>query len=176
MPSTIPPPNLFADRLIDTLLTGLLDRAPASSLVCLNLLDHEDRMVPGPRNSVGRPGRPAGTACPIRSLLDWDVLLPELRGARCALMHAGDHRPAPMRNRPWWSDVSSVLACPAMSPSSGGTRCGDLIGAVVIVWNGGDDPPAGGRLIDLMAAGTRVGNQVAAVLALCREAIFPKAA
>lgn len=157
-----------ADLLIGSLLSSLLDRTPDSALVCLNVVGPPDgqAMVRAPRNAVGRLRRSAAMQGQMRSLLDWDRLLPALREGNCPLVRVGA-ADVPTRSRVWPYGGSSVLACPATVPM------GDLRGAVLIAWNGAAAPPDGAELTSLMDAGAAVGTQIAAVLDLCEQAARP---
>ena len=165
MPSTVSNQMLAADSLIEGLLSALLSAVPGASLACLNIIDPVDcrRVVRRPRfavaNRVGRIRRPGDMLRHMRSLLDWDALLPLLHEGHCQLVRVVSRREVPPRKRPGPPDAFSVLICPAAGP------LGDLAGLVVLAWDG--DPPAGGKPADLMHAGTRTGKQIAAIMELC---------
>jgi len=70
-------------------------------------------------------------------------------------------RAAPFRHRLLSCQTSSVLICPAKSPTD------DLAGAIFIVFDGSDHLPNGAELAELTAGATRAGCQIAALLELC---------
>jgi hypothetical protein len=166
MPQTVSNQMLASDRLIEGLLAALLASVPKASLACLNLLDPVDRrtVVRRPRftaaNSVGRIRRPGDMLRHMRCLLDWDALLPPLREGHCQFVRIVSRPDGPTRKRRGAPGAFSVLICPAAGHS------GDLAGLVVLAWDRGD-PSEGTEPVDLMAAGTRAGGQIAAVLELC---------
>jgi hypothetical protein len=165
MPQITAPIRQSADRLIETLLAILRDLAPAASFACFNLVEPASghAIVPVPSSSVGGACKATAMACSLRSILDWQILMPSLRHGRCRIVRVGRPRPAPTRRRLWWAGVTATLLCPVSGTA------GELTGVVMIVWHGNADAPVGEALADLMEAGEHVGRQIGAVLDLCDQ-------
>jgi hypothetical protein len=159
-----PNTTVAANRLIEQLMKTLLGQAPGITRVRLAVI-HGGLAGDAPRygvtNSVAARGRSIGPLAPDRPLSDWNNFLPALLAGLCAL-----HR-VPAAGTPALSSglvsscATSVLVCPATGPA------GDLMGAVIVMWDGNDQPPEPLALRRLMDAGRHVATQAAAVLDLC---------
>jgi hypothetical protein len=170
MPRSIPNSNVAATRLIERLLAALFETVPNASLVGMNRLNADaDQALTGRLRSrattpVECHKQSGGSTRQKRVAADWNAILAPLRAGQCLRLEGAELRSAPIRDRVRLSHMARVMVCPASGPS------GDLLGAVFIAWDGTNRPPEGAALTNLMEAGARLGQQIAAVLDLCGQA------
>jgi hypothetical protein len=166
MARTVPSVDIAANRLIRRLLAALLDQAPYAALVCLNVIDADDKQWELDRryfrvtNGVGLRKRQDALVRRMPPVPNWESLLPLLRDGRCPLLRVADLQTGPMPQRLPPTATSDVLVCPVADLR------GDLMGAILIVLDRRHGSPRGAKLKHLAAAGARAGGQIAAVLAL----------
>ena len=151
-----------ANKLIDRLMTTVLDHSPGAARVRLALIRNEmARLRYDVTNSVALRGRWIGSPRSDQPLSDWSDFLPALLAGQCVLHRILDVRmAAPAFGFPS-SRPSIVLVCPV------GGAGGHLLGALFIMWDGDAQPPEHAALRSLMVEGKRVATQIAAVLELC---------
>jgi hypothetical protein len=159
-----PNTTVAANRLIEQLIKTLLGQSPGITRVRLAVI-HGGLAGVASRydvtNGVAARGRSIGPLARDCPLSDWNDFLPALLVGQCALHRlpaAGT--PAPSSGLAS-SCATSVLVCPASGPA------GDLMGAVIVMWDGNDQPPEPLALRRLMDSSKHVATQVAAVLDLC---------
>jgi hypothetical protein len=153
-----------ANRLIALLMKTILRGSPGVSRVRLAVVHNGiDDLSPTGNlrydvtNSVPARGRPIGRMARNQKLSDWDAFLPALLAGQCALHRTTGSAPFGLT----LPGTTNLLICPVHD------LVGDLAGAVVIMWDGCDQPPERRALRSLMEAGKQVAAQIAAVLCLC---------
>jgi hypothetical protein len=157
MSRTIMDPATAANRLIKQLLGTLVAHAPRVAAASLSVLGADDSQCGETCRDdhvakvVGRFRSPARPSTPVP---DWEALVPAFRAGHCPVLRA---------------DASSTLFCPAVNPQ------GDLVGAVLIVIEGGRHRLRGTEQARLMSAGVRVAGQIAAVLDVAAQTTEPLA-
>jgi hypothetical protein len=161
-----PNARVAANRLIEQLMKTLLGQSPGITRVRLAVI-HGGLAGDAPHydvtNSVAARSRSIGPLTRDCPLSDWNDFLPALLAGLCALHRVpAAGTPAPSSG-PVSSCATSVLVCPATGPA------GDLMGAVIVMWDGNDQPPEPLALRRLMDAGKHMATQVAAVLDLCSQ-------
>jgi hypothetical protein len=159
-----PNTTVAADRLIEQLMRTLLRQSPGITRVRLAVI-HGGLTGDAPRydvtNGVAARGRligPRACDCPLS---DWNDFLPALLAGQCALYQVPAAGSPALSSGLVSSCATSVLVCPATGPA------GDLMGAVIVMWDGNNQPPGPVALRRLMDAGRHVATQAAAVLDLC---------
>jgi hypothetical protein len=162
MPRTVPSVETAANRLIRHLLVSLLHQASCAALVCLNVIDTDDKQWELDRpyfrvtSSAGLGRRPGSLARQMPFVPNWEALLPSLHAGCCPVLRGT----GPVPGWPSPTATSRTLVCPAADP------LGDLVGAVFIVFDGRNGAPRGADLRHVTNAAARVGGQIAAVLDL----------
>jgi hypothetical protein len=162
-----PNTTVAANRLIEQLMKTFLGQSPGITRVRLAVIRGGLAGPMLPRydvtNSVAARSRATGPLVRDRPVSDWNDFLPSLLAGLCTL-----HR-VPAADTPALSTglasscAASVLVCPATGPA------GDLMGAMIVMWDGNDQPPEPLALRRLMDAGKHVATQIAAVLDLCGQ-------
>lgn len=166
MPRTVQSVETAANRLICRLLVSLLGQARFATLVCLKVIDADDKQWELDRpyfcvtNNARLGKRPGSLARQMPSVPNWDALLPLLQAGRNPILSVADLQTGPVPGRFSPTAASRVLVCPAADP------LGDLAGAVFIAFDGRNDPPHGAELRHLTRAAALIGGQIAAVLDL----------
>jgi hypothetical protein len=163
-----PNTTVAANRLIEQLMRTLLRQSPGITRVRLAVI-HGGLAGPMPAgpprydvtNGVAARGRLIGPLAPDRPLSDWNDFLPALLAGLCALYRVPAAGSPALSSGLVSSCATSVLVCPATGPA------GDLMGAVIVMWDGNNQPPEPVALRRLMDAGRHVATQAAAVLDLC---------
>jgi hypothetical protein len=166
MPRIVPSVDQAANRLIHRLLAALLDQAPRAVLVCLKIVDGDDRQWEMDRsyfrvtNRVKRSRRQDALTRWMPSVPNWGPMLPGLRDGLCPLLRIADLRSGPLPERLPPTLASRALVCPVADSRA------TLLGAVIIVFDRRDSRPRGAVLRRIAVAGTRAGGQIGAVLDL----------
>lgn len=156
-----------SDRLINQLLTALLQRTPHAARVRLGVIHNGVSGITGigllrydVTNAVASAGHAAGDNMQNQPLSEWSELLPKLLSGHCEITAVAALSNLASRARLQAMGAVSVLACPVADIHS------TLLGSVFIVWDAGDTPPDGAALTALMEYAERIGAQIAAALDL----------
>lgn len=156
-----------ANRVIDGLLTTLIDHAPAAARARLDIIHNGVTGVTGIgllrydiTNSIAGPGHTPTPLALNRPLAEWSHLLPGLLAGQCGTYAAGDLLGTAFRQRLEPMNTGTFLVCPAADMQ------GRLLGAVFVFWDAGAPVPEDQALRQLMALGKEAGTQIATVLDL----------
>ena len=146
-----------AHRLIKQLLKAILEASGSASRVCFGVIGEveprQQAVIEWIASSRSHQ-KPREGGQPIA---DWDAFLPALSEGLCAMLP----RPNALTRVCFQAfSATSMLVCPATDEH------GRLAGALFILWDRNEAPPQAEPLGRLMAAGKRVGGQIAAVQAL----------
>lgn len=156
-----------SDKLIDQLLSALLQHTPRAARVRLGVIHNGVTGVTGigllrydVTNAVAAAGHTAGTPMQNQPLSDWSPILPALLAGHCQLDPVPRLANLASRARLQAMGADSVLACPVTDIH------GTLLGSVFILWDTGDAPPGGDDLSACMEYAQRLGGQIAAALSM----------
>lgn len=156
-----------SDRLINQLLTALLQRTPHAARVRLGVIHNGVSGITGigllrydVTNAVAAAGHVPGDNTQNQPLSEWSELLPKLLSGRCEMTATAALSNPASKARLQAMGAVSVLACPVTDIHS------TLLGSVFIVWDAGDTLPEGAALTALMEYAQRIGAQIAAALDL----------
>lgn len=156
-----------SDRLINQLLTALLQRAPHAARVRLGVIHNGVSGITGigllrydVTNAVAAPGHIPGENMQNQPLSEWSELLPRLLTGHCQMNAVQSLGNLVSRTRLLTMGAVWVLACPVADIHS------TLLGSVFVLWDAGDTPPQGAELASLMEYAQRIGAQIAAALDL----------
>jgi hypothetical protein len=163
-----------SSRLIDQLLTALLEHAAGSARVRLGIIHNGITGLTGTNilrydiiNAVAPPGRAAGELIVNMPLSTWSEFLPSLLAGKCQEVLATAVRNFALRERMARLGASSNLTCPVTDIE------GKLLGAIFVDWDAADQPAEGEKLNALIDFDMRIGGQVASVLNLRRNLTEP---
>lgn len=156
-----------SSKLIDQLLTALLEHAAGSARVRLGIIHNGVTGLTGTSilrydiiNAVAPPGRAAGELVVNMPLSTWSEFLPSLLAGKCQVLIATEVRNFALRERMAKLGATSNLTCPVTDIE------GKLLGAIFVDWDMADQPAEGDRLATLTDFDLRIGGQIAAVLNL----------
>jgi hypothetical protein len=156
-----------SDRLVDQLLSSVLQRAPQAARVRLAVVHNGVTGLTGIgllrydiTNAVAAPGHTAGMALQNQPLSEWSMILPPLLAGRCELSTVDGVANPASKARLLEMGTIAVLACPVSDVH------GTVLGALFVLWDRGDTPPCDEELVALKAYTQRVGAQIAAALDL----------
>jgi hypothetical protein len=158
------------DKLIDQLLTALMERAPLATRVRLGVIHNGVTGVTGVAllrfditNGVARPGHAVGQLITNEPLSDWNNFLPALLAGQCQTAATSAETNVVRRARLEALGAGTYMACPVTDIQH------RMLGAVVATWDTRDRPPAGDELQSLMVFAKDIGVQIAAALDLGRH-------
>lgn len=156
-----------ADRMIDQLLTTLLQRAPRAARVRLGVIHNGITGVTGMSllryditNAVAAPGHAGGGLVQDQPLSELSELLPAMLAGQCQMRSVTEVQNLPARVRLEEMGAGFVMACPATDVR------GKLLGGVFMLWDVNERPPAGEELKSLMEYARHVSTQIATILDL----------
>ena len=155
------------DRLIDQLLTSVLQHAPQAARVRLAVVHNGVTGLTGIgllrydiTNAVAAPGHTPGMAIQNQPLSEWSMILPPLLAGHCDLNTVEGMVSPVARARLLEMGAVAVLVCPVSDLH------GAVLGALFVLWDRGDTPPCNEELVALKDYTQRVGAQIAAALDL----------
>lgn len=155
------------DKLINQLLTALLDRAPTAARVRLAVVHNGVTGLTGMAllrvdmtNAVASPGHSVGAMTLNQPLSDWNAFLPVLLAGNCRMGSASAEASLVARARLDALGADAFLVCPVTDVQ------GRMLGAVFMTWDLRDAPPAGQELQALMGFTRNICIQIAAALDL----------
>lgn len=156
-----------SDRLVNQLLTALLQRTPHAARVRLGVIHNGVSGITGigllrydVTNAVAAPGHSAGEIMQNQPLSDWSELLPKLLTGHCDMAKLAQLSNPISRARLQSMGATAVLACPVSDIH------GTLLGSLFVLWDVGDAPPEAAALHALKEYAQRIGGQIAAALDL----------
>lgn len=156
-----------SDRLINQLLTALLQHSPHAARVRLGVIHNGVSGITGigllrydMTNAVAAPGHSAGEIMQNQPLSDWSELLPKLLTGHCDMAEVAQMANLISRVRLQGMGATAVLACPVADIH------GTLLGSVFVLWDVGDEPPQAEDMAALKEYAQRIGAQIAAALDL----------
>ena len=154
-------------KLIDQLLTALLQQAPGAARVRLGVIHNGVTGLTGITmlrydiiNAIAPPGRAAGEFVVNQPLATWSDYLPSLLAGRCEKVMAADVHNYALRARLLALGANGILTCPVTDIE------GKLLGALFVDWDGSDQPPDGEQLKAITNFDERIAAQIASVLNL----------
>jgi hypothetical protein len=155
------------DRLIDQLLSAVLQRAPQAARVRLAVVHNGVTGITGigllrydVTNAVAAPGHTPGLSLQNQPLSEWSTVLPRLLAGHCELNPVDGLANPVARARLAEMGTVAALACPVSDVH------GAVLGALIVQWDRGEAPPSGDELAALQEYAQRVGAQIAAALDL----------
>ncbi len=156
-----------SDRLIQQLLTAVLQHTPAAARVRLGVVHNGVTGVTGTdllrfdiTHAVAAPGHSVGEMVQDQPLSEWGEFLPALLAGRCDTRASGEVHNLALRNRLEALGAGVYLACPVIDIQ------GRMLGGLFVTWDVSDHPPAGEAMQALSAYTREVGTQIAAALDL----------
>jgi len=156
-----------ADKLIDQLLTALLQRAPTAARARLGVIHNGVTGLTGMgllrydiTNAVAALGHAEGSLVQDRPLSELNAVLPTMLAGQCDMRSVAEVQNLSARFRLEAMGASAVLACPATDVH------GKLFGGVFVLWDSGDRLPAGDELKSLTEYARHVSAQIATILDL----------
>jgi len=154
-------------KLIDQLLTSLMDRAPTVARVRLGVIHNGITGVTGVAllrfditNGVASPGHSVGPMITNQPLSHWNDFLPTLLAGRCHVGATAGVTNTVRRSRLESLGAGSYMACPVIDIQ------GRMLGAVLATWDVRESPLVGGELQSLVAFARDICAQIAAALDL----------
>jgi hypothetical protein len=155
------------DRLIEQLLTALLQRAETAARVRLGVIHNGVAGITGAgllrvdiTNGVAGPGRSLGPLSTNEPLSEWNDALPAMLTGNCHVGATGDATTPARRARLQSMGGGLSLVCPVIDVQ------GRMLGVVLMSWDHGDPPPSGEKLPPLTAFAGEICLQIAALLDL----------
>lgn len=155
------------DRLIDQLLTTLLQHAPTVARVRLDVVHNGVTGVTGTAllrydvtNAVAGAGHSVGPLLTNQPLSDWNEFLPSLLAGKCQLLSVSQGVNIAWRARLEALGTGTVLVCPVVDIQA------RILGALFLQWDVRDGAPAGEQLDSLMTYARSIGLQIASALDL----------
>lgn len=156
-----------SNKVIDQLLTSLLDRAMTAARVRLDVIHNGVTGVTGMgllrydvTNSVAGAGHAPGALVQNQPLSEWADFLPDLLAGRCHVYTSNALGRTAMRGRMEALNVGTLLVCPVADQQ------GRLLGAIFLLWDTGTRMPEAGDFERLIQSAQTVGPRIATVLDL----------
>ena len=156
-----------SNKVIDQLLTSLLERAPTAARVRLDVIHNGVTGLTGMgllrydvTNSVAGAGHVAGTLTQNQPLTEWADFLPDLLAGRCHLYTPDVLGSLAIRARMEALNAGRVLICPVADAQ------GRLLGAIFLLWDTGTQMPETAGFEKIIEQAQRIGPQIATVLDL----------
>jgi hypothetical protein len=166
--------SAVTDKLIEQLMTALLQRAPLAARVRLGVVHNGITGLTGTAllrvditNAVAAAGRSVGPLSVNQPLSEWNGFLPTLLAGKCDLHSTADERNEVIRARLMAMGAGSFLACPVIDIQ------GRMLGGVSVTWDERDPTPEGDDLKSLVAFAQNICVQIAAALDLSGHLLRP---
>jgi hypothetical protein len=156
-----------SDRLINQLLTAVLQHAPTAARARLAVVHDGVTGVTGTdllrfdiTHAAAASGHAVGDLVQDQPLSEWSEFLPVLLSDQCLSRTSSEIRNMAMRVRLDAMGAGVFLACPVVDIQ------GRMLGAIFITWDIDDHPPSGEAVESLSTFTLQVGAQAATALDL----------
>jgi hypothetical protein len=163
--------GIYSDSVVSILLNRVLATAADSSRVRLALIHDGVTTITGVdmlrfdvTAAVAAPGRSPGELLENRPLTEWAPdYLPSLIKHDCKAQSVASLQNVIRRERLGAIGATWVLDCPVIDPSD------QVLGSILVTWDGNDKPPTGKDLGDLMDKIKIYGYQIGSALDMQRS-------